>query len=315
MIEPFSPNPEAPVLCIGASSQDIVGRLRYDLSFAASNPAHIRSSFGGAARNVAENLARLGQPATLLTVVGDDSIGDKLLEQAEAAGVDIQYAICTTQRPTSSYLAVVDLKGKLQYALDDMRALAALSPAYLEENAHLFEEAALLFVDTNLSKVTLRKAITLAHRAGIPICADPTSTVLASRLKPHLSRLNLITPNLAEAEILCGCVPFLSGLQRGLESAKSLVSLGVDLAIISMAELGVCYATSEISGQAPALRTHIVDPTGSGDAMTAAVIFALLNGIPVDDAMRLGVAAASLTLRYQGAVAPDLSLEKLYDRW
>jgi pseudouridine kinase len=315
MNEPFSPNPEAPVLLIGASSQDIVGRLRYDLNSGTSNPAHISSSFGGAARNVAENLVRLGHPATLLTVVGNDLIGDKVLEQVEAAGVDIQHTLRSSQRPTSSYLAVVDLNGKLVYALDDMRAITSLSPAYLEEKAHLFDEASLLFIDANLSKVTLRKAITLARRAGIPICADPTSTVLASRLKPHLSRLSMFTPNLAEAEILCGCFPFLSGLQRGLESAKSLVALGVELAIISMSDLGVCYATSETSGQVPALRTHIVDPTGGGDALTAAVIFALLNEILVDDALRLGVSAASLTLRYQGAVVPDLSLEKLYDQW
>jgi pseudouridine kinase len=315
MNDVFSPNPEAPVLLIGAASQDIVGRLRYDLNSGTSNPAHIRSSFGGAARNVAENLVRLGQPATLLTVVGEDSIGDKLIEQVEAVGVDTSYALRTSERPTSSYLAVVDLKGKLQYALDDMRAISALTPAYLEENAQLFDEASLLFVDANLSKETLRKAITLAHRAGIPICADPTSTVLASRFKTHLPRLSLFTPNMAEAEILCGCFPFLSGLQRGLESAKSLVGLGVDLAIISLAELGVCYATSETSGQVPAIRTHIVDPTGGGDALTAAVIFALLNEIPLDDAMRLGVSAASLTLRYQGAVVPDLSLQKLYDQW
>ena len=141
MDDGFSPYPEAPVLLIGAASQDIVGRLRYDLNSGTSNPAHIRSSFGGAARNVAENLARLGQPATLLTVVGEDSIGDKLLEQVQEAGVDTSYTLRTTQRPTSSYLAVVDLKGKLQYALDDMRAISALTPAYLEENAHLFDEA------------------------------------------------------------------------------------------------------------------------------------------------------------------------------
>jgi pseudouridine kinase len=40
----------------------------------------------------------------------------------------------------------------------------------------------------------------------------------------------------------------------------------------------------------------------------------LLNGIQIDEAMQLGVSAASLTLRYRGAVVPDLTLEKLYDR-
>jgi pseudouridine kinase len=47
--------------------------------------------------------------------------------------------------------------------------------------------------------------------------------------------------------------------------------------------------------------------------MTAAVIFALLNDVPVDEAVRLGTSAASLTLRYPGTVVPELSLEKLYD--
>jgi pseudouridine kinase len=43
------------------------------------------------------------------------------------------------------------------------------------------------------------------------------------------------------------------------------------------------------------------------------VIFSLLNDIPLDDAVRLGVTAATLTLQYRGTVIPDLSLEMLYD--
>ena len=42
---------------------------------------------------------------------------------------------------------------------------------------------------------------------------------------------------------------------------------------------------------------------------------ARLNDIPLDDAVRLGVAAASLTLRYPGSVYPNLSLEKLYEQF
>jgi pseudouridine kinase len=38
-----------------------------------------------------------------------------------------------------------------------------------------------------------------------------------------------------------------------------------------------------------------------------------MNNIEIDDAARLGVSAASLALRHQGTVFPDLSLERLYD--
>jgi pseudouridine kinase len=102
--------------------------------------------------------------------------------------------------------------------------------------------------------------------------------------------------------------------RQALNAAKCLVGQGVDIAIITLGEQGLCYATSETSGYIPALRTEIIDPTGAGDALSATVIFALLNEIPLDDAVRLGVSAASLTLRHRSSVLPDLSLEKLYDQ-
>jgi pseudouridine kinase len=56
-----------------------------------------------------------------------------------------------------------------------------------------------------------------------------------------------------------------------------------------------------------------VNTTGAGDALTAGVIFGLLNGVPLDEALRLGVSAATLTLRSRESVVPELSQELLYD--
>lgn len=314
MDDTFISSPESPVLVIGAAGQDLVGRPLHDLQPGTSNPGRIRKTFGGVARNVAENLARLGHPVRLLTVVGQDWTGDQLVEQIESAGVDTRFILRTDKYPTGTYLALVDSKGWLHSALDDMRIISCLTPAYVEGFSDLFQESSLIFVDANLAKDTLRKIFSLANKAKIPVCADSTSALLANRLRPHLRRLKLITPNLAEAEILCGRTFDTENPQYALDAAKCLVAHGVEIAIVTQAELGVCYATSETAGQVPALRTDVVDPTGSGDALTSAVIFGFLNGIPIDDAVRLGVSAASLTLRYPGAVVPDLSLEKLYDR-
>jgi len=312
--ETFSPCPDAPVLVIGAAGVDIVGTLKGELRLETSNPSQIRTSFGGVSRNVAENLARLGQPVRLVTVVGTDHEGDGLVREAGLAGVDICAILRTPDWPTGAYLAVVNSKGERQFGLDDMRAINTLSPEYLQEKADLFKEASMLFLDANLSKESIRKAITLAQRAHIPICADPTSTALANRLRPHLSKLYLITPNSAEAGILCDQTIDPSRRRQAMAAAKSLVSQGVKIAIVTLAKFGVCYATAETSGFVPAIRTEIVDPTGGGDALTAAVLFALLNGMPLDDAIRLGVSAATLSLRYPSAVVPDLTLEKLYDK-
>jgi pseudouridine kinase len=305
---------DKPVLVLGSSSLDIVGRLDHSLSEGTSNPANIRTSFGGTARNLAENVARLGHPVTLLSAVGKDQIGRQLMNYNAKAGIDTQYVLRTKEYATGSYLAVVNKSGELQYALDDMHASTLLTPEYLEEQAHLFEEAALLFMDANLQDETLEKAFQLAKEANLPVAADPTSLSLTPKLKPYLNQIFLMTPNHLEAGTLCD-MPTEKKVtnKEGLELAKCLVSHGVQIAIVTLAEFGVSYATSETSGHIPAIRTQIVDPTGGGDALTAAVIFALLNGIPIDEAIRLGVSAASLTLRHRGAVLPELSLELLYE--
>jgi pseudouridine kinase len=307
-------SPEKPVLVIGAAGIDIVGRLQNGLTAGTSSPAQIRASFGGVARNVAENLARLGQPVRLLSIVGDDPVGNQLIKETSKAGVDMEAVITTSDHPTSSYLAVIDNRGKLHFALDDMRSVKELKPSHIREQEELFKEASLVFMDANLSKDTIRTIISLANRVRAPICADPTAPNLAHRFKRHLPRIYMITPNSAEAGVYCEAPFDHSNQRQALNAAKKLVSQGVKIAIISLAEFGVCYAASQTNGYIPALRTRIVDPTGAGDALSATVMFGMLNKIPIDEAVRLAVSAASLTLNYRGAVVPDLSLEKLYDR-
>jgi pseudouridine kinase len=132
MIErPFSLFPEGPVLVIGAAGLDIVGRPKDSLTFGNSNPSVIRESFGGVARNVSENLARLGQPTILITAVGQDGTGRLLLDQANAAGIDIHHILQVRNQSTGTYFAAVDPHGRLQIAFDDMTIMSALTPAYL----------------------------------------------------------------------------------------------------------------------------------------------------------------------------------------
>ena len=66
--------PTAPILVIGAASLDLKGHVTGLLYPSASNPGLVRRSVGGVARNVAENLARLGVNVSLMTAIGDDAI-------------------------------------------------------------------------------------------------------------------------------------------------------------------------------------------------------------------------------------------------
>jgi len=301
------------VLVIGACGWDVVGRLQNGLQPGTSSPALIRTSFGGVARNVAENLARLGQPVSLLSVVGKDYQGEEAVAHTRKAGVNVSAVYTTDKFPTGFYMGIVDEEGVRQFAFDDMRVLEELTSAYLLYNEDLFEKAGLVFVDANLPEETLKTAFKLAHKHNLPVCADPTTGILSARLKPYLRQIKLIAPNCLEASLLTGQNFDASDREAALEIARALVTQGVEIVFITLAEHGLCYATAETSGHVPAIRTTVSDPTGAGDALIAAVIYALMNNIDIDDAARLGISAATLALKYPGTVCPDLSLEKLYN--
>jgi pseudouridine kinase len=303
-----------PVLVIGSSGIDLVGRASKPIQHGTSNPAYVRMSLGGVARNVAENLARLGMEVYLITAVGDDGPGHRLLDQACQARINIDHTIVVPDAETCAYLAVLDEKGNLHLALDDMRVTSAITSAHLRQKRDLFKKAQAIFVDANLTPKTLTTAIKMAKQANVPIAADPTSLSLAPVLTEHLPDLWLITPNEAEAAALCPHPVPHGSPSEAIAAARHLVSEGVEIVIITMAEYGLGYATSSESGHLRAIQTEILDPTGASDALTAAVIFGLLNQIPVDESVRLGLSAAAITLRTEGTVVPNLSLELLYDQ-
>lgn len=305
------------ILVIGASLLDTKGKPTAGLEPGTSNPATIRSTRGGTARNVAENLALLGAKAVLVSAVGGDATGYRLMEDTAEAGVDISYIRIVPEARTGGYIALLDEDGHLSVALDDTAVMDYISPDYLRQNSHLFATADLVMVDGGLTQDALNTAISLATQHHIPICADPSSTRLAPRLAPHLPNLTLIVPNEAEAAQLCH-PEFLDAdhsndHDHNLQIARRLNEKGVKKAVISLADYGLVYATAEESGYLPATYSEIIDSTGTGDAITAAIIFGMLNDMETIECMRLGASAAGLTLQTAETVVPNLSLDLLYD--
>ena len=306
-------NPTRPyVLVIGAASIDSKGRARVPLTLGTSTPGTVRVSVGGTARNVADNLARLGVETALLSAIGDDGSGRRILANAEQVGINTTFCLVSGEHRTSAYLALLDEQGNLVMSVDDMEILSCITPQLIEQNRSLIKNAEMVIMDSNLSADTINALCKIARRYKIRLCADPTSTTLAPRLKPHLPHIYMITPNIAEAEVLCNCV--IKDEDDAMTAARSLVNAGVQIATITLAEEGVVYATANASGHVPAVTTEIVDSTGASDALTGTVVFGLLNDIPIDESIRLGVSAAALTLACTDTVCVDLSLELLYDR-
>ncbi len=147
------------VCVVGAANMDIAGHSRAALLRGDSNPGEIEFSPGGVARNVAENLARLGRPSRrvhLISAVGADDFGRRLITATQASGVDVGLVGVFEDARTATYLALHGPNGDMALAVNDMAILARLSVAHLTPFKAVLENAACTVLDCNLSAEALR---------------------------------------------------------------------------------------------------------------------------------------------------------------
>jgi pseudouridine kinase len=300
------------VLVIGSAGIDVKGRPAQDITWEMPNVGQVRNSVGGVARNIAENLAHLEVSTVLLTAVGRDREGKRVKRSCREKGIHASRIRVVEGGRTGTYLALLKPDGELLAAISDFEIMKAVDRGYLLDNEKLFADAAMVIIDATLGNEALQAVFELAGRYQVRVCADPTTPSLAGRLCPYIPQLYLITPNAAETSALCGEPA--TDHDSALNAARHLVTLGAKIAVVTLGEQGLAYADASGGGYIGALRTQVVDSSGAGDAFSAGAIFGLLNGVPVDEAMRLGATAASLTLQSRETVLPELTQELLYDQ-
>ena len=301
------------VLVVGACCIDIKGISIRELALGADFPGQVRQNFGGVARNVAENLARLEINAVLLSAVGGDTAGENIIQHGQSAGINMQHVKRCLDARTGTFLSLLNPDGDEVMAVNDFDIMKEVDADYLDANHELFESARMLILDLNISGAALITLLDMADHYRLPVVADPTSPFRAAALCEHLDRLYMVVPNAAETTSLCGLKVPASDHDSAIAAASHLISMGSKIAIVTLGAQGLAYADSSSKGHIPAVKAEPVDTSGAGDALTAGVVFGLIHDMPLDEAMRLGVTAASLTLQSETSVSPTLSPDTLYN--
>ena len=298
---------DSPAYVIGAVNMDMSGTPAGPLRPGDSNPGRVMLSPGGVGRNIAENLRLLGRPVSLITIMGDDPYASVIREHCLNVGIDLQYSFIEPAGRTSVYLCVNEQNGDLNAAVSDMDICDELTPAKLEPLLPVLNHGAMVVADANLPEETLAW---IAKNITVPIAADPVSVSKASRLRPLLSRLTLLKPNIPEAELLTGMA--IQGDLNLSRAADALHRLGVRRVYLSLGDRGV-WADDMRDGGAllPCIPGVIVNTTGCGDAFVAAAADAYLTGLNTMEGARRALAAAAICAEDPSAVSPRLSPEAI----
>ena len=293
------------VVVIGGANMDIVAQTGTPLMASDSTPGEIRCAPGGVARNVAENLARLGEQVQLVSVAGDDPFGHILLDATRDAGVDITAFRVLPSRRSSTYLSVHGLDGDMAVAVNDMGILDSITPDYLRSLQAPLQAASCWALDCNLSSDALQWLF--GNASQMPVFVDGVSAAKCTKLIPWLPRIHTLKVNGLEAQTLSG-LPAQSVHEAQL-AARALHQTGVRRVVISLGAKGTCWCDSNGQvGHRAARKVAVVNTSGAGDALLAGLVHSHLGAMPLPESVELAMACAELTLSSTFANNPNLSL-------
>ena len=314
------------VVVIGGANIDLRGRPGGEvLERHTSNPGKINVDLGGVGRNIAHNLALLNVPVTLLSVVGDDGEGIRILEETGKAGVKVEQMIISGEHPTGVYLAILDEKGEMEVAVSDMQILEEITVEYLRSKAYLIKESKIVVVDTNIPEESIGYVMDLCNKVNVPLLIEPVSMEKAKKLRKILDGsgrwiIDYITPSRDELESILGVE---IGVDQDLDLAKATEELkcrGVKNMIITLGKRGIFVSSGggvsefkegkqgnpEPGKFIGSYKGEVVDVTGAGDALVAGLVYGIYKGYSLEVAARFGLGAAALTISTKEVVRRDL---------
>jgi pseudouridine kinase len=285
------------VVVIGGINADVTGRSREPIVPRTSNPGTVSLTPGGAGRNVAEGLARLGVEVRLAGSVGEDEFGRAVLSRTREAGVDVS-GVRVGAGSTGVYLSVVDTDGAMQVAVADMPAAEHTDASLVGAALERLPQPGIVVVDTNVPAEAIEAALEVGRVAG-------ALTVVLAVSVPKLRRLGGVRR---------GCDWLLLNAEEYAAFNGPLEPNGV---LVTKGAEGVDHlnASGRRIESYPAVPVRLVDENGAGDAFAAGFCAALALGKASSEApgtaVRMGTAAAAVTAEAVGTVPEVLTLEQV----
>lgn len=304
-MQQIRPNaPERPLVVLG----DLLADLTLQIERFPVNPGDLQKlSFvqigPGGGCNAAILAARLGLPVTCLGEVGNDQFGRIVRTGLAREGINVSGLLATQETRTPVAAVVVDPGAEPAYlGFPGHLTLSALPTGW----GRRIRSAKALYADgwaeTEGVVTILLRAFETAKSAGAAIFFDPGPGNPALDNSWHVRAAALATVVLAnEAE-----AARLTGRADPADAAHDLLSRGAELAVVKLGPRGCLLARGDELFMAPAYAVPVIDTTGAGDSLAAAVIYGFLRGLdlPVLGALANAAGAAKVQKRGTGHNVP-----------
>jgi rfaE bifunctional protein kinase chain/domain len=269
-----------------------------------------RSNRLGGAANVALNLRSLGAEPIMISVSGNDTMGEELVRLLQQDGIDSERILRLPARKTTVKYRIIGNRSQMlrvdeesAFPLDtagEDAILQAAGSAFSSDTLH-----AVILQDYNKGVLTprvIREITGMASQQGIPVCVDPkrenfleyrNATLFKPNLKELREGLNLTVAAENRAE---------------LDHAADLIHdrYGIEFFMLTLSEKGV-YISRRVESNTerhlvPAFLRNVADVSGAGDTVISVAALCLASGLSPLELVTLANLAGGLVCEEPGVV-------------
>lgn len=264
-----------------------------------------------------DQVARMGQPCGIISMVGQDDFGRVNTDRLAADGVDVSAIGIDPDRPTGSAFVRYRADGSRDFVFNIRHSACGTLPdspavaAMLESTDHLH------VMGTSLSSPEIiafnLAAVRNVRGKGGTVSFDPNlrkeilhAPGVAQAMQEILSMTDLFLPSgeeivlLTEAQTVDGAV-------------AEVLARGVRAVVHKQGSLGVAYHDATGHCFVPAFQVNEVDPTGAGDCFGGAFVSLWLRGEETARALVLAAAAGALAVTRRGPMEGAARLAEILD--
>ena len=302
----------AKIISLGIHIVDILGRPVAGVPEGQNGALldEIRVTVAGPAAGPAIDLAKLGAEVVAMGAIGEDELGNFLVDTMGRYGVDTRQllrkpgvqtsATMLPIRPNGERPALHVIGANAELSFEDLALEVIAGADYLHMGG-----ASLL---PKLDGEPMARVLKYAKEHGVVTTFDQVAVArpdLLDIILPSMPYVDYFMPGFEEAVMMCG-------LEDRLEAIQFFLDAGAKHTVFKMGGEGSSIATLE-DGQVreirvPALKVPVVDSTGCGDAYCAGFIVGHAMGWDLERSARLGTAAAGLVIQGLGSDAGIVDL-------
>lgn len=272
---------------------------------------NLEFSVGGNAGNNVVGTKRLGINSGILLTLGDDNIGNLIIDKLKSEGVDLTYVI---QQPgtTTNYSTVINYSG-------ERTIFVYHAPRSYEFPVQLPSTPWIYLTSMGQSFRPFYNHMTewLKKNSTVKLAFNPGSWQLREAydaIAGIMSSTYIIYVNREEAQKLTNFPGESNGKERDLLIA--LNKLGPKICVITDGGQGA-FAYDSVNGKFMKVGILPVDAyerTGAGDAFGSGSLSALIHGKPLEEALIWGTANSASVIGYTGPQKGLLKITEM-DEW